>query len=246
MLSTGVHEATENTLPPPLIQVMPRQRWVDLGLVFLIGFVPLVTGAVYRLFVPIEPTQYSTNYGFSTGLVHEVGVLVLWFTLFRRQNRSLNDIGLNFHWLDLPKGMGLFVLSSLASILVSYATQYVHFFWTGSYLQFRDPQTIFAGASTTLFVLYIIAAPIFEETLVRGYLMTELIGLSCPVWLAALASIALQTSYHLYYGVAGALSVGGGFTVCAIYFAKSRRLMPVLLSHFLWDVAATYLTWHRS
>src|SRR5258708_8264427 len=212
MAFTGVHEATENTLPQALIQVMPRQRWVDLGLVLLIGFVPLVTGAVYRLFVPIAATQYSTNYRFSMGLVHELGVLVLWFTLLRRQNRSLNDIGLNFHWLDLPKGVGLFVLSYLAFILVSTTTQYVYFFCTRSYLDFRDPRTIFAGASTTLLVLYTIAAPIFEETLVRGYLMTELIGLSCPVWLALLASIALQTSYHLYYGVAGALSLGAGFT----------------------------------
>ncbi len=75
--------------------------------------------------------------------------------------------------------------------------------------------------------------------------MTELIGLSWPVSLAALASVALQISYHLYYGVGGALSVGAGFVVSAVYFAKSRKLMPVILSHFLWDLTATYLNWHR-
>ncbi|HEY6306035.1 MAG TPA: CPBP family intramembrane glutamic endopeptidase [Candidatus Angelobacter sp.] len=130
-------------------------------------------------------------------------------------------------------------------ILVSVTIQHVHLFWTGEHLHARNAQDIFAGASTILLVAYITAAPIFEETLVRGYLMTELIGLSWPAWLAAGASVALQTSYHLYYGLEGALSLGAGFVVSAVYFARSRRLMPVILSHLLWDLTATYFSWHR-
>ena len=44
-------------------------------------------------------------------------------------------------------------------------------------------------------------------------------------------SLAVQTSYHLYYGVFGALMVGCGLSVLAISYAKSRRLMPVILAH---------------
>jgi membrane protease YdiL (CAAX protease family) len=71
--------------------------------------------------------------------------------------------------------------------------------------------------------------------------MTELIGLSCPVWLAAAASFVLQTSYHLYYGFAGAIVISGIFAVSTIYFARSRRLMPVLLSHILWNLGVSFL-----
>jgi membrane protease YdiL (CAAX protease family) len=103
----------------------------------------------------------------------------------------------------------------------------------------------FAGASTMLILIYDVASPVFEETLVRGYLMTELIGLSWPVWLAATVSFALQGSYHLYYGLPGALTLSSGFAILAIYFAISRRLWPVILAHFFWDLTATYTYWHR-
>lgn len=222
-----------------------QRRWVDLGLVLLVGVAPLVLSGVYQWLVPIPGSPPTTNLRFCSGLVHAIVTLTLFLTLLRRQGRSLKDIGLVFHWLDLPRAAVLFVLSYVAMIFVSRTVQYAHFWWTGSLLQFRSPQVIFAGASTALLILYTIAAPIFEETLVRGYLMTELIGLSWPAWLAALTSIALQTSYHLYYGVGGALSVGAGFALSATYFAKSRKLMPVILSHFLWDLTATYLNWHR-
>jgi membrane protease YdiL (CAAX protease family) len=92
---------------------------------------------------------------------------------------------------------------------------------------------------------YAISAGIFEETLVRGYLMTEMIALGKPVWLATIASIVLQTSYHVYYGFAGALSISGLFIVFAVYFAFSRRLGPVILAHSCWDVAVTLSRLHH-
>jgi len=237
---------TQATDPPQLPSTIPiTHRRVDLGLILLIGFAPLVLSGTYQLFVPIPATSASTNLKFSAGLIHEAATLLLFVTLLGRQGRRLKDIGLGFQWLDLPKAMGLCLLSYIAFAFVSTTVRQVYFFWNGDQIHYRDPQVIFAGASHVLFIVYIIAAPIFEETLVRGYLMTELIGFSCPVWLAAMASVALQTSYHLYYGVGGALSVAAGFVISAAYFAKSRNLMPVILSHFVWDLTATYMNWHR-
>ena len=157
----------------------------------------------------------------------------------------MRDIGFGFSWFDLPKALGLYILSYVALTIVWATVRYLHFFWTGSSLQFRDPKTIFAGASPTLILLYAIAAPVFEETLIRGYLMTELIGLSWPVWLAAIVSFVLQGTYHLYYGLAGALVVSAGFAILAMYFAISRRLLPVILAHLFWDLTATYMNWPR-
>jgi membrane protease YdiL (CAAX protease family) len=70
------------------------------------------------------------------------------------------------------------------------------------------------------------AAPGSEELLVPGYLMTELIAGSCPVWLATIPRIALQTSYHIHYGLAGAAFVSLGFAISALCLAPSRRLAP--------------------
>jgi membrane protease YdiL (CAAX protease family) len=221
-----------------------RRRWEDLSLVVGIGFVPLVMSGIYQLFVPIEATTGLNNYRFWTGLVREIGILLLFAVLFRRQGRRFSEIGLSFQWLDLLRAAGLTVGSWLVYMFAGTSIGLVYF-WSGSQPHYRDPEKIFGGTLPVLFLVYTIAAPFFEEILVRGYLMTELIGLSWPVWLATLASVALQTSYHLYYGIAGAIIVGATFLVSAIYFAKTRRLTPVILSHLAWDLAVIYLHWHH-
>lgn len=101
---------------------------------------------------------------------------------------------------------------------------------------------MFESSSFWLLIPFVILNPFYEEILVRGYLMTEIIELRSSVVLATFVSIALQTSYHLYYGVVGALSVGGAFAVFALYYAKTRDLMPVILAHLFWDLTALWRT----
>ncbi len=233
--------ASTNLAPLPSIQPAVRQRWVDLGLILLIGFVPLIFTAVYTLFFPVQAADASTNFRFLGGLIHEVSVLTLFYCLFKRQGRSLKDIGLSPQWVDIPKALGLTVLAWIAVLLFWGVISVWSLNVIGSPPHLRDPRVIFGSASMSLMIAYSFGSAIFEETLVRGYLMTELIDFRWPVWLAGVASFILQTSYHLYYGFAGAILVSGIFAVSTIYFAKSRRLMPVVLSHLLWDVAASLL-----
>jgi len=101
---------------------------------------------------------------------------------------------------------------------------------------------MFASSSFWLLIPFLMLNPFYEEILVRGYLMTEIIELRSSVVLATLVSIALQTSYHLYYGVVGALTVGSGLAVLALYYAKTRDLMPVIVAHLLWDLMALLRT----
>lgn len=246
MASTSAQQAIATASQPERTPELSRRRRLeDLGLVMLVGFLPLIVSAVYLLLVPVQFNVGHTNYRFSSGLAHEFAILTLFVCLLRRQGRGLKSVGLSWHWIDLLKGFGLFALSRIASYFFYWRAQSAYYYWNRTYFQFRDYSAIFAGASITLLFVYGFAASWFEELLVRGYLMTELIGVSCPVWLATAVSIALQTSYHLYYGFAGAAWVSIGFAISAIYFAHSRRLMPVVLSHFFWDLTATYLRWHR-
>lgn len=246
MASTSTQQAIASASQAGTAPEVSRQRRLeDLGLIILLGFLPLVISAVYLLLVPVQFNAANANYRFSGGLVREFGILILFICLLRRQGRGLQTIGLKFQWTDLPKGFGLFLLSYLGSYFAYWCAQSAFYFWNQRYFQFRDSTQLYASASGFLLFVYFLAAPFFEEILVRGYLMTELIGVSCPVWIATAASMVLQTTYHLYYGFAGALYLGFGFAVSSIYFARSRKLVPVILSHLLWDLTAMYLNWHR-
>jgi membrane protease YdiL (CAAX protease family) len=246
MASPSTQPAVASSAPAQMLPDVTRRRRVeDLGLVMLVGFAPLVVSAVYLLFVSLPFPSGYTNFRFASGLTYEVVTLTLFLCLLRRQGRTLSTIGLTFHWTDIPAGFGLFLLSYLGSYVFIWRAQKAYFFWHGTYFHFRDSAPLYAGASFVLFAVYCTAAPFFEETLVRGYLMTELIGISCPVWMAAIASTVLQTTYHLYYGIPGALFVGFGFALSSIYFALSRKLAPVILSHLFWNLTATYLHLRR-
>lgn len=220
---------------PPDAKALHRHRWIDLGLVLLVAFVPSIGTSVYHLFYP-APHNY-TNAEIAVGLLHELTALTLFVVLFSRQNRRVRELGISFHWTDLPKGLYLLIGSFITAFLASYATRSTWFLMTHKELPVGVRST-FAATSFWLLVPFLILNPFFEEILVRGYLMTEIIELRSSVVLGTLISISVQTSYHLYYGVEGAIFVGGGLAIFALYYAKTRQLAPVIVAHMLWDLLA--------
>jgi membrane protease YdiL (CAAX protease family) len=224
--------------PQPLPeQPSARKRWIDLGLVLIIAFADPIVSAVFALFHPefaASPMRYP---GLSISyliLRHGTAFLALWYVLSRRQ-RSIRSIGLEFRFSDPFKGVGLMIL---AFILVAG----LHFLVISVDHAFGivpDTRTVADAGWKQRSVAELIhdfSSPIFEEVLVRGYLMTELIELGKPVAFAIAASVILQTSYHVYYGLGRAVALSGVFIVFAAYFAKTRRLTPVILAHLFWDM----------
>ncbi|HEV2964646.1 MAG TPA: hypothetical protein VG649_22650 [Candidatus Angelobacter sp.] len=69
MASTSTPQVLAPPVPDP-IQHTAQRRWADLGLVLLIGFVPLVLPAVYALIIPIQGTEGSTNFRFMFGFLN--------------------------------------------------------------------------------------------------------------------------------------------------------------------------------
>jgi membrane protease YdiL (CAAX protease family) len=51
--------------------------------------------------------------------------------------------------------------------------------------------------------------------------------------------VALQTSYHFYQGTFAAIAYIPVFLVFAVYYQRTQRVLPVLLAHMVWDIAAT-------
>jgi membrane protease YdiL (CAAX protease family) len=79
---------------------------------------------------------------------------------------------------------------------------------------------------------------ILEEVVVVGYLMTRLrqIGWRIPAIVAT--SAMLRGSYHLYQGFGafvGNLVMG---LVFAVFFLRTRRVLPLIIAHALLDIAA--------
>ncbi len=76
-----------------------------------------------------------------------------------------------------------------------------------------------------------------EEVIVNGYLITRLDQLGWSPARAFWLSLALRTSYHLYYGIAVVFTVPFGWLVTRS-FQKHRKLNRPILAHFLFDATA--------
>jgi membrane protease YdiL (CAAX protease family) len=79
--------------------------------------------------------------------------------------------------------------------------------------------------------------PFFEELIVRAYLMTEVLDLTGSSTLAVALSVALQFAYHLSYGWAAAISLSFQFLIFALYYAFTRRALPIIVAHSLFDIS---------
>ena len=243
----------DSTGTQPVIAVVPeaqslpaitqQQRWIELGLVLLIAIVPAIYSAIIQLLYPRTGPPILPNLRTISGFLHQASVILLLIYLLSRRGASLKNIGLDWSWSETVVGFGL---AMAALMLTAILALFVYWFGPHDFApEMRSPRVIFAGISPWLLLLYSMSSSFFEETVVRGFLTTELIGLAAPVWLATLTSVLLQTSYHLYYGFGGALIVAGSFIVFGLYFASSRRLLPVILGHLFVDLVAVWMNHFR-
>ena len=73
-----------------------------------------------------------------------------------------------------------------------------------------------------------------EETAVNAYLLTRLDQLGWRPWPAFWLSLALRTSYHVYYGLGVVLTLPLGYFLTRS-FQKHGKLSRPILAHFLYD-----------
>jgi len=92
------------------------------------------------------------------------------------------------------------------------------------------------GWSLPLLLIYVLINPIKEELIARAYVMSEVRFLTGRWWAAVVASVGLQVCYHFYQGVFAALSYSAVFLVFALYYARTRLILPVILAHLYFDL----------
>lgn len=163
--------------------------------------------------------------------VPTVAVVPLALVLLARTGQRPTDLGLTrARWADIGTGFGLaaaalgceFVLAVLFSPIehskLANTTGPLHV--PAYYILFGLSQSLLTSVA--------------EETAVNGYLITRLDQLGWSPAAAFWLSLALRTSYHVYYGIGLIFTLPFGVLVTRS-FQKHRKLNRPILAHFLYD-----------
>jgi membrane protease YdiL (CAAX protease family) len=79
---------------------------------------------------------------------------------------------------------------------------------------------------------------VLEEVVVVGYLVTRLRQLGYGFAATVAASALLRGAYHLYQGFGAFVGNAAMGAVFAVFFARTRRLVPLAIAHALIDVVS--------
>ena len=167
------------------------------------------------------------------------GLLCLYLAL-RYQKRSLKDIGvrLPMRITEVAHSFALFFGAFPLAIVVGLVLVGVYaMFGHQAYRPFNE-SALFGSHITIWTVLFVLLNPFHEELIVRGFLITEMEHFYNNTALAVFVSVLIQSSYHLYQGLAAALLHASTFLLFSIYFVRTRRILPVVMAHMFLDVSA--------
>lgn len=79
---------------------------------------------------------------------------------------------------------------------------------------------------------------ILEEVVVVGYLMTRMWGFGVRRWVVIATSSLLRGTYHLYQGFGGFIGNVVMGIVFALWFERTKRVMPLVIAHAILDIVA--------
>jgi membrane protease YdiL (CAAX protease family) len=240
IVSTEIASIGENEHVAVVTGREKRVRWLELSLVLVIAFGGSFLSSLYVLHAGKAGVPIVSEFRWARGFVQEIPCLfLLWYVLSRRR-LSFRDIGLRWSVRDLAVGLGIAVVSYIAYIVGGFVVYLVHhaFFPPGtSGVSAAD----LSSHSSLLAIPFALINPFFEELIVRAYLMTEVKALTGSWFLAAISSVAIQWSYHLYYGWDVSLSIAFSFLAYSIYFVRAQKATPLVVAHGLQDIWALLL-----
>ena len=101
-------------------------------------------------------------------------------------------------------------------------------------------------------ILAAVQNAVLEEVIAVGYLMTRLRDLAYRTPVVIATSALLRGSYHLYQGFGAFIGNAVMGVVFALFFLRTKRVMPLIVAHSVLDIAAfvgytllpkAWLTW---
>lgn len=217
-------------------------RWFELGLVLSIAFSHSLIGCIDLLQHGRSVLPAKLGATWTAALVREIGCILLLGYVLSRRKLSFKDLGLRWSFWDIPRGIGLtvgaYLIHAVAAIILLLCQR--HFFPHAN--PGILPRDLY-GHMSALTLPFLLLNPFFEELIVRAYLMSEVRDLTGSWLLAALLSTGVQTSYHLYYGWTIAMALGFQFLMLSLYYARTRRITPVIFAHEVFDLIALLHPW---
>jgi CAAX protease family protein len=162
-------------------------------------------------------------------LLFEIVVLGLIAFIARQRSWSLFDLGIRPTWGLTAAGVGLYLVGILATLVVYWIV-------AASIGSVARASMTARGLSMGTVVLVSIINPIFEETLVVGYVVraTSSHGSIFAVTISAL----LRLLYHTYQGPIAAVSILPIGLIFAAVYIRFRELWPLIVAHALMDLIA--------
>jgi membrane protease YdiL (CAAX protease family) len=180
-------------------------------------------------------TECRSNERWLLGIFQEVVALLLLTYVLSRRSLSFKDIGLSWRLKDVLAGLLVIGFGYVAYVLGSMLVQTVHHSIYGTFAKSLSGKDFYSHPPFAA-IPFSLLNPFFEELIVRAYLMTEVGDLTGSLTQAVAVSVAVQFSYHLYYGWVGAISLSFQFLVFAVYYARTRRVLPVIVAHGFFDI----------
>ena len=214
-------------------------RWFEVCLVLFFAFGTNFYNSLYLLIHGPTAELRTTAARATFGLLHEIMALALLGYVLARRGRRFSDIGLRWSLRDLGVGVAVLVAFVAAAVVGAVSIYFLHIRIFGT-APVPHRASEFFGHFSIPIAPYFLVGPVLEELVVRAYLMTEIRELTGSAALAVVASTLVQTSYHLYYGWWIALSLGCSFFVLSLYYARSRRALPLIVAHELFDLQGLF------
>lgn len=155
---------------------------------------------------------------------------------FLTRDRILpRDLGIDYRRpvYDLGWGSGLAAGIGIPGLLFVYAALQL-----GINAQIRPSGLDAHWWTVPVLILSAIQNSVLEEVIVVGYLITRLRTYSLsPVWIIAFSAV-LRGSYHLYQGFGGFIGNVVMGVVFALFYLRTKRVMPLIVAHALLDIVA--------
>ncbi|GLW30025.1 CPBP family intramembrane glutamic endopeptidase [Actinoplanes regularis] len=163
-------------------------------------------------------------------------VLLAWYLLRRDGLQPGRELGIDHRrpGFDLGWGAGLAAAIGLPGLLLVYAALQL-----GLSAQIVPSGLNAYWWTVPVLIMSAIQNAILEEVLVVGYLITRLqqIGRLSMPWIIVCSAV-LRGSYHLYQGFGGFVGNFVMGVVFALFYLKTKRVMPLIVAHSLLDITA--------
>ena len=229
-----------------------KRRLIGLVIVCVAAFaLPLLNSTRYFLSGNQDSrllalSAQALSFWFLVGASFELIALAVLVFVLSRQGRTLRQLGLAFSWTDIPESL-LLAIAAYAAVIVCHVIIFYGYFFMTHHVPDQTPQNVgfMRGGVSVAVVLFICLNPFYEELIARAFVITEVKFLTGQSAAAVVASVGLQTAYHLYQGIPSALLAAAMFLIFSLYYIKRKRILPVILAHLYFDALALILSARR-